>query len=152
MTLLQNSLFYAAKPTIQACDMNHSSVRYELFHHAIWALSGDKTDRFAKRIKTGCNTTMRKRLFYNGLPILSKFTFFVPYSPSVRSDAFFPHFSRRIFNTRDRIFCFFIHPPFHRPQSHADNMADGTPRHDTYGAAACNAPLHLISARLCAAV
>lgn len=146
MTLLQNSLFYAAKPTISACDMNHSSVRYELFHHAIWALSGDKTGRFAKRIKTGCNTTMRKRLYYRELPILSKFTFFVPYSPSVRFDEFFPHFSRRIFNTRDRIFCFFIHQPFHRPQSHADNMADGTPRHDTYGAAARNAPFPLISA------
>ncbi len=146
MTLLQNGLFYTAKPTISACDMNHSSVRYELFHHTIWALSGDKTGRFAKRIKTGCNTAVRKRLYYRELPILSKFTFFGPNSPSVRSDAFFPHFSRRIFNTRDRIFCFFIHPPFHRPQSHADNIADGTPRHDTYGAAARNAPLPLISA------
>lgn len=146
MTLLQNGLFYAAKPTIPACDMNHSGVRYELFHHAIWALSGGQTGRFAKRIKTSRNTTMRKRLFYNGLPILSKFTFFVPYSPSVRSDAFFPHFSRRIFNTRDRIFCFFTHQPFHRPQSHADNMSDGTPRHDTYGTAARNAPFPLISA------
>lgn len=92
MTLLQNGLFYTAKPTIPARDMNHSSVRYELFHHAIWALSGGKTGRFAKRIKTGCNTAVRKRLYYRELPILSKFTFFGPNSPSVRSDAFFPHF------------------------------------------------------------